>query len=408
VVQEGVVLATNVPHQAWRAFSFAFGMTWEILWALILGFALSAAVQAVVSKREMQRLLPDDSPMTLAKASALGAASSSCSYASVALARSLFIKGADFTAAMAFEIASTNLVIELGIILYLMLGWQFVVGEFLGGPMMIVLVAIIFRIFLTQSMVEEARREAAKGRLGSMEGHAAMDMSVEANGRSLWQRLRSPEGLTATANYFVMDWAAVARDIFGGLLIAGALAAWIPDSLWRRLFLAHHAILAEFWGPLIGPAVAILSFVCSIGNVPLAAVLWNGGISFGGVLAFIFADLIILPILDIYRRYYGWKMAGFILAGFYATMVLAGLAVEGIFSGLARAPTTRHAKVELASVTWNYTTFLNIVFLLAAAGLVWRYFHRGGGIEMLRMMNRPPGAPGQAHRAHARQSRQYY
>jgi uncharacterized membrane protein YraQ (UPF0718 family) len=387
----------DLPHELWGALSFAFGMTWEILWALILGFALSAAVQAVVSKREMERLLPDDSPATLAKAAALGAASSSCSYASVALARSLFVKGANFTAAMAFEIASTNLVIELGILLYLILGWQFVAGEFLGGPLMIVLVAIIFRIFLKQRLVEEARREAEKGRAGSMEGHAQMDMSVDANGRSIWQRLRSPEGLTATSNYFVMDWAAVARDIFGGLLIAGALAAWVPASFWQRLFLEHHATLAKFWGPLIGPAVAILSFVCSIGNVPLAAVLWNGGISFGGVLAFIFGDLIILPILDIYRRYYGWKMAGFILASFYVSMVLAGLAVEWLFTGLAIDPHERHAKVEMASVTWNYTTFLNIVFLLLAAGLVWRYFRHGGGIEMLRMMNKPSGGSQHAH-----------
>src|SRR5881398_1060750 len=304
-----MIVAVAVGHELWRALSFAFGMTWEVLWALILGFALSGAVQAVVSKREMRRLMPDDSPHTLAVATGLGAASSSCSYAAVALARSLFVKGADFTAAMAFEIASTNLVIELGIIMALLLGWRFVLGEFTGGPLMIVLIAVLFRLFLKQQLVDEARAEADKGRLGSMEGHAEMDMSAEGEG-SWWQRLRTPAGFTATADYFVMDWAAIARDIFGGLLIAGALAAWVPDSFWRTLFLEHHSTLAKFWGPLIGPAVAIISFVCSIGNVPLAAVLWNGGISFGGVLSFIFADLIILPILDIYRRYYGWRMAG--------------------------------------------------------------------------------------------------
>src|SRR6266487_925598 len=202
-----MLLALNIPHELWRALSFAFGMTWEVLWALILGFGLSAVVQAVVSKRELRKLLPDDSPKTLLVATGLGAASSSCSYASVALARSLFRKGADFTAAIAFEIASTNLVIELGIIMALLLGWQFVLGEFVGGPLMIVLVAILFRLFLKRRLVDEARAEADKGRLGSMEGHAEMDMSVEANGHSLAQRLRSPAGLTATANYFVMDWA---------------------------------------------------------------------------------------------------------------------------------------------------------------------------------------------------------
>ena len=379
------MLAVDIPHELWRALSFAFGMTWEILWALILGFGLSAVVQAVVSKREMRRLLPDDSPRTLLVASGLGAASSSCSYASVALARSLFRKGADFTAAMAFEIASTNLVIELGIVMALLLGWRFVVGEFVGGPLMIVFVALLFRLLLKRRLVDEARAEAEKGRLGSMEGHAAMDMSVAGEG-SWWQRLRTPAGFTSTADYFVMDWAAVGRDIFGGLLIAGALAAWVPDSFWRSLFLEHHSTVAKIWGPLIGPAVAILSFVCSIGNVPLAAVLWNGGISFGGVLAFIFADLLILPILDIYRRYYGWRMAGFIVATFYATMVAAGLVVEFVFQGIGLQPTVRNAKVVTAHVSWNYSTYLNIVFLVVAAVLAWRYFRRGGGWAMLKMM----------------------
>jgi uncharacterized protein len=369
------------------ALSFAFGMFWEVLWALILGFALSAAVQAVVSKREMRRLLPDDSPKSLAIATGLGAASSSCSYASVALARALIRRGADFTAAMAFEIASTNLVVELGIIMALLLGWQFTLGEFIGGPLMIVLVAVIFRRFLTRRLVDEARAQADRGLLGSMEGHAEMDMSVQAEG-SILQRLGSPRGFTATAAYFVMDWAAIWRDLVGGFLIAGALAAWVPVGFWQGLFLAHHSTLATFWGPAIGPLVAILSFVCSIGNVPLAAVLWNGGISFGGVLAFVFADLIVLPILDIYRRYYGAKMALFILASFYATMALAGLAVELVFKALGLVPSTRDAKVVQASVSLNYTTVLNVIFLALAVALVWR-FVATGGLPMLRMMNKP-------------------
>jgi len=392
------VLAVDIPHELWRALSFAFGMTWEVLWALILGFALSGIVQAVVSKGEMRRLMPDDSPHTLAVATGLGAASSSCSYASVALARSLFRKGANFTASMAFQIASTNLVIELGIVMAVLLGWRFVAGEFVGGPVMIILVALLFRRFLTRRLLGEARAEAEKGRLGLMEGHAEMDMSVGGKG-SWWQRLRTPAGFTSTADYFVMDWAAVARDIFGGLLIAGALAAWVPDSFWQGLFLEGHPTLAKIWGPLIGPAVAMLSFVCSIGNVPLAAVLWNGGISFGGVLAFIFADLLILPIIDIYRRYYGWRMAGFIVATFYASMVAAGLIVEFLFQGLGLTPTERNAKVITARVEWNYSTYLNIVFLAVAALLIWRYFRRGGGWPMLKMMNEPMGE--HDHSAHA-------
>ncbi|HYY33734.1 MAG TPA: permease, partial [Gaiellaceae bacterium] len=295
MVVTAALLAVDVAGELGDALSFAFGMFWEILWALILGFVLSGAVQAAVSKSEMRRLLPDNSPRSLCLATGLGAASSSCSYAAVALARSLFRKGADFTASMAFEFASTNLVVELGIIMALLLGWQFTLGEFIGGPLMIVLLALVFRVFLKRRLVDEARERADRGVLGRMEGHAEMDMSVHEAG-PLWRRLTSPRGFTAVANYFVMDWAAIWIDVVGGLLIAGALAAWVPESWWQSLFVESHTTLAKFWGPVIGPLVAILSFVCSIGNVPLAAVLWNGGISFGGVLAFIFADLIVLPI----------------------------------------------------------------------------------------------------------------
>jgi uncharacterized membrane protein YraQ (UPF0718 family) len=385
----------TVTHSVGRALSFAFGMFWEILWALILGFFLSAAVQAVVRKSEMRRLMGDDSPRSIAIASLLGAASSSCSYAAVALARSLFRKGANFTAAMVFEIASTNLVVELGIIMALVLGWQFTAGEFVGGPLMIVIVAVLFRRLLPRRFVEEAREQADRGLVGRMEGHAEMDMAVQRQGTIL-QRLVSREGFDSTAGYFVMDWAAVWRDIYLGLLIAGALAAWVPDSFWRSLFLTHHGPLSTIWGPVIGPLVAVISFVCSIGNVPLAAVLWNGGISFGGVLAFIFADLIILPILNIYRKYYGRRMALFILATFYAAMVSAGLIVDLIFKPLGLERTARNAKVVEASVSLNYTTVLNIIFLALAAVLVWRFL-RTGGLSMLRAMNKPIDAPQHQH-----------
>jgi uncharacterized membrane protein YraQ (UPF0718 family) len=386
-----------------HALSLAFAMFWEILWALILGFALSGVVQAVVSKGEMSRLLPDDSPRSLCIASGLGAASSSCSYAAVALARSIFRKGANFTAAMAFQFASTNLVIELGIIMAVLLGWQFTLAEFVGGPLMIVLLAVAFRLLLRGRLVQAARRQADRGVQGRMEGHADMDMAVTEG--SIWSRLRSARGLTATSHNFVMDWASVWVDIAAGLLIAGALGAWVPEAFWQGFFLVDHPLLAKLWGPLVGPIVAVMSFVCSIGNVPLAAVLWNGGISFGGVIAFIFADLIVLPILDIYRRYYGWRMAGFLLATFYAAMVAAGLVVELLFGGLGLVPEQRAAKVVEASVTWNYTTALNLVFLVLAAVLVVRFL-RTGGPAMLKMMSGPPaqdrhGRPGD-HQHHRR------
>jgi uncharacterized membrane protein YraQ (UPF0718 family) len=372
---------------AGHALSLAFAMFWEILWALILGFALSGVVQAVVSKGEMSRLLPDASPRSLCIASGLGAASSSCSYAAVALARSIFRKGANFTAAMAFQFASTNLVIELGIIMAVLLGWQFTLAEFLGGPLMIVFIALLFRVLLRRRLVEAARVQADRGLVGRMEGHADMDMAVTDG--SVWSRIRSARGFTATSHYFVMDWASVWVDIAIGLLIAGALGAWVPEAFWQGFFLVDHPVAAKLWGPLVGPLVAVISFVCSIGNVPLAAVLWNGGISFGGVISFIFADLIVLPILDIYRRYYGWKMAGFLLATFYAAMVAAGLVVELVFGALGLVPTQRTAKVVEASVTWNYTTILNLVFLALAAVLVVRFL-RTGGPAMLKMMSGPP------------------
>jgi uncharacterized membrane protein YraQ (UPF0718 family) len=369
-----------------HALDIAFGMTWEILWALVLGFALSAAVQAVVSKSEMTRLLPDDSPRTIAIACGLGAASSSCSYAAVALARSIFRKGANFTAAMAFEFASTNLVIELGIVLWLLMGWQFTLAEFVGGPIMIAFLAFVFRLTLRPSMVEEARVQADRGLVGSMEGHAAMDMSVTEG--SILQRLTSPRGFTAISHYYVMDWASIWKDIAAGLLIAGALAAWVPESFWQSFFLVDHPLLAKLWGPLVGPIVAMLSFVCSIGNVPLAAVLWNGGISFGGVVSFIFADLIVLPILNIYRKYYGPRVSLYLLVTFYATMVVAGLVVETVFGALGLVPEQRNAKVVETSITWSYTTVLNLVFLALTLVLVVRFL-RTGGPAMLRMMNKP-------------------
>ena len=377
-----------------RALGMAFAMGWEILWPLILGFTLSAIVQAVVSHREMARLLPDDRPGSIAKALALGAASSSCSYAAVAIARALFRKGADFTAAMAFEMASTNLVVELGIIMLVFLGWQLTLAEFIGAPIMVVLLVILFRRFLNQNLLAQAREQADKGLTGRMEGHAEMDMSVSGGG-TLWQRITSEQGFTAISQYFVMDWASVWLDIAGGLLIAGAFAAWVPAGFWQAFFGVDHPLLAKLWGPIVGPLVAVISFVCSVGNIPLAAVLWNGGISFGGVVAFIFADLIVLPILNIYRKYYGWKMTAFLFATFYAAMAGAALIVELIFGTLGLVPVQRNARVVEASITWNYTTWLNIAFLILAALLVWRFF-KTGGLAMLRMMNKP-AAMGHTH-----------
>jgi uncharacterized membrane protein YraQ (UPF0718 family) len=379
----------------WNALTTAFAMFWEVFWPLVLGFGLSAVVQALVSHRALAHLLGDDSPRSLSLASLFGIASSSCSYAAVALARSLFRKGAGFTSAMAFELASTNLVIELGIILVVLLGWQFAAAEYAGGIVMIVVLALLFRLTLTPRLVRLAREHAARGAVGRMEGHAAMDMSV-AGGGSFLARLASGRGFTAVSHLFVMDWASVWVDVLGGFLIAGALAAWVPNAFWQAFFLSGDPTLARIEGPLVGPLVAIVSFVCSVGNVPLAAVLWRGGISFGGVVSFIFADLIVLPILDIYRRYYGGRVALYILGTFYVTMAAAGYLVELLFGALGIIPTDRAVPAITTGPAWDYTAVLNLVFLAVAAVLVVRFL-RTGGPAMLRMMSVPEGAMAKNH-----------
>jgi uncharacterized protein len=404
-----------------HALAVAGTMTWQITWSLILGFTLSSVIQALVRRETITRRLGGGDASTLALAAGLGAASSSCSYAAVALARSLFRKGASFTAAMVFEIASTNLVVELGIILALLISWQFTLAEYAGGAIMIVLVAVAFRVFLRARLIEAARQQADRGLAGSMEGHAAMDMSIPvrpsrpsgtkggpASGmrsgvRAFSQRLFSRDGYTAVSHIFVMEWAAVIRDIVLGLLIAGAVGAWVPNDFWRHLFLAGHPLAARVWGPLIGPVISLLSFVCSIGNVPLAGVLWNGGISFGGVVAFLFADLIIIPILVIYRRYYGTRMMLVILGAFYAAMVIAGYIVELLFGGLGLIPATRTAHVAAHGIEWNYTSVLNVIFLALAAALLLRFF-RSGGPAMLRMMGGSPDEHAGQPSAHVHQA----
>ena len=390
----------SVLHDLLDALGMAGSMAWQITWSLILGFTLSAVVQAVVRREAVVRALGNDTPGTLAKASGLGIASSSCSYAAVALARSLFRKGASFTAAIVFEIASTNLVIELGIIMALLMGWQFTLAEFVGGPLIIIMMVVFFRFFVRRKLIDAARKQAEKGLAGSMEGHASMDMSIQAEG-AWWRRLLSRSGFTSISHIFVMEWAAVIRDIIAGLLIAGAVAAWVPDTFWRHLFASGHPVTAAIVGPLVGPIIAVLSFVCSIGNVPLAAVLYQGGISFGGVISFMFADLIIIPILLIYRKYYGTRMMLTLLGGFYLTMVIGGYLVEGIFQLFNLVPDNASVQVVEQGITWNYTTVLNIISFLLAAALLVR-FTRTGGREMLAMMGGgPDDMSGHDHETHA-------
>src|SRR6266567_2069696 len=359
-------------------------MLWEVLWPLAFGFLLSAIVQTVVSKRAVAGALGRPDLKGFVLACGFGAASSSCSYAAVAVARALFRRGASFVNAMIFEFASTNLVFELGLVLLILLGWQFVAAEFAGGLLMAVLLWILFKVTLRQRMVDEARRQADRGVFGSThEAHGEMDMSIT-DGPFL-SRLFSPRAFTAISHSFFLDLNALYVDLGLGFLIAGALAAWVPVSWWQAFFLTDHPALNEFWSPLIGPLISMLSFVCSVGNVPLAAVLWNGGISFGGVISFIFADLIILPILNIYRKYYGGRMSLYLLGVSYAAMALAGLLIGLLFKLLGIVP-AHHAVIALQTgPTLNYTSVLNVIFLGVMALLGWRFL-RTGGLEMLRMM----------------------
>src|SRR5438093_8936452 len=368
-------------------------MLWEVLWPLALGFILSAIVQTLVSRTAVARTLGSDSPRSLATATLLGAASSSCSYAAVAIARSLFRKGASFPAAMVFEFASTNLVFELGLILLILLGWSFVGAEFAGGVLMILILAVLFRWTLRPQLVEEARRHAERGLRGRMEGHAAMDMAISEG--PFLRRLVSGRALTAISHNFWMDVTSVWTDIGLGLLIAGALAVWVPASFWQGFFLTSHPVLSEIWGPLIGPVISLLSFVCSVGNVPLAAVLWNGGITFGGLIPFILPDLIILPILNIYRKYYGRRMALYLLVVSYAAMALAGFLIGLLFQLLGFVPVHHPVVAITTAPALNYTSVLNVIFLAIMALLGWPFL-RTGGLAMLRMMEAPPVTPADA------------
>lgn len=373
-------LLAAVGHALW----FAFTMFWQIFWGLSLGFAFSAIIEVLVPKDTMSKLLPDGGPRSIATAGLFGAATSSCSYAAVAMARSIVRRGGNFTAAMAFQFAATNLVLELGVLLWVLMAWQFAAAEFIGGTIMLVLLGFGYALLLPEKLERAAIEHAQGNAQGAMEGHASMAMSKRTG---TWRdRIASRKGWIAISHYFVMNWAMVWKDILAGLLIAGALSAWVPEHFWQSFFLqGHSAWVVMLWGAAIGPLIALAAFTCSIGNVPLAAVLWNGGISFGGVIAFIFGDLIILPILNIYRKYYGAKPMWFLFITFYVVMALAALIVEGIFFLLGWVPSLRGRTVAMAMISFNYTAVLNTIFVIIAAILVVVFF-RSGGPAMMRMM----------------------
>jgi hypothetical protein len=349
-----------------EALLIALGMFWQVGWSLVLGFALSGLVQAVVSKEQMLRVLGRDGIREIALATGFGAASSSCSYAAAAMSKTLFKKGAALVPSLAFLFSSTNLVIELGIILWLLMGWQFTAAEWIGGLVLIAIMSVLVKLTYPKALVEQARAH-----LDEVSGHE--HGSMEADGRTIAQRLRDPGVRIAVAQNAAMDVSMLWKDLLGGFLIAGVLAAFVPDGAWKTLFLHGAAPGVQLVGnALVGPLIAMVTFVCSIGNVPMAAILWASGISFGGVLAFLYADLIVLPLLDIYRKYYGWRMTLYIFGVFFATMVLSAILMDLAFSALhavpAPNPNVRH---DLTSFSLNYTFWLNLGFG-ALALYLWR------------------------------------
>ena len=357
-----------------RSLADGAGMFWETLWALVLGFGLSGVVQAFVSRAQMQRALGDHRAPTIVRASAFGVVSSSCSYAASALAKTLFARGADFTASQAFMFASTNLVLELGIVLWLLIGWEFAAAEFVGGVIMIGLLSYVVPRFVSITEQQVARASLDD----SGHEHHGHD---EAAG----PRMSSLAGWSDAAAYTISDLTMLRRELLLGFVIAGFADAAVPVHAWRSLFITGHGFWSALENVVLGPFLALISFVCSIGNVPLAAALWTGGITFGGTVAFVFGDLIALPLLLIYRKYYGTRLTAKLLAIFWACMSAAGLATDYLFRAAGIAPHAdpqRHGNVGRDVWGWNYTTVLDIVALLALAGLYLLYRNRerlGGG-----------------------------
>jgi uncharacterized membrane protein YraQ (UPF0718 family)/YHS domain-containing protein len=381
-----MMILASVSGDIGQSLREGFFMFWETLWALIVGFGLSGAVQAFVSREDMEKVLGDHRPATVARASGFGMVSSSCSYAATAMAKSLFQKGADFVSAMVFMFASTNLVIELGVVLVALLGWQFAAAEFVGGPIMIALLALTGGFVLRGAHVARARQQLQAGVVGGHDHQAMVGVSDERQHeleRAPWStKLRSRGAWADAASYAMADIKMLRKELVIGYGIAGFLAVVVPMHVWNDVFASGHGFWTSAENVIVGPFIAFVSFVCSIGNVPMAAALWRGGISFGGVISFIFADLIALPLVLIYRKYYGPRLTLRLFAWFYLVMAVAGLAVEGIFDGLDLIPSTRPKTIVTTHFEWNYTTVLNIALLAVFGVLYWLHRNRerfGGG-----------------------------
>jgi uncharacterized membrane protein YraQ (UPF0718 family) len=363
----------------WPSLYHALAMLWATLWALVLGFTISGVLQVFVSKERMSRAFGRTNLKSVAIATGLGAASSSCSYAAVAAGRSAIQQGAAVVPALAFMFASTNLVIELGAVLWVLMGWEFVIAEVIGAVILIILMWILVRLFLPQETELEIRQRTA-GKVIE-DDHCCHPPTLRTGGAGENEHEHELDGgkWTRVAHAFVRDWSMLWKEILGGFLIAGFLAALVPHDWWETLFLESGPPLVRLIeNALVGPIIAVISFVCSVGNIPLASLLWSHGISFGGVISFIYADLIVIPIIIIYAKYYGARAAAWITAIFYVAMVLAGIVVDLIFGALdwiPRGPRPASA-IEHAHITWNYTSVLDLLAIVFAVWLLVLHFRR--------------------------------
>jgi uncharacterized protein len=346
-------------------------MAWEVWWALVLGFAISAIVQAWVPRERIQNALGGSGFRPVAVATGLGAASSSCSYAAIAIAKSLFQKGASAASALAFQFSSTNLVVELGIVMWVLIGWQFTLAEFIGGLVLIAIMTVLLRLFVSRRLEEQAREHAQEADSGHQHHSAGEHMTIR-------QRLTSASAWADVAHNFRNDWSMVWKEVLIGFLLAGFIGQ-LPNSFFNAVFITEApAGLKLIENAIIGPIIAVLSFVCSVGNVPLAAVLWSGGISFAGVIAFIFADLIVVPIVLIYRKYYGNAYAKRIVALMFVTMVAAALIVDGLFGAAGLIPQARPSRADIFSqVKIDYKLFTNILGVAVFAAFFALTMRRG-------------------------------
>jgi uncharacterized membrane protein YraQ (UPF0718 family) len=367
----------------WLSLYHALAMLWATFWALVLGFAISGVLQVFVSKEQMSRAFGQTNLKSVLLATGLGAASSSCSYAAVAAARSAMQQGAAVVPALAFMFASTNLVIELGAVLWALMGWQFVLAEIFGAFILIIVMWLMIRLFLPKNLETEVRIRTH----GIVQGanhchHPASSGPAVAGGLKLAATIPSAGGdeggkWARVAHAFVMDWSMLWKEILGGFLIAGFLATLIPHGWWEALFLqSGPPMLRVIENALVGPIIAMFSFVCSVGNIPLASLLWSHGSSFGGVISFIYADLIVIPIIIIYAKYYGVRAAAWITGIFYVSMVLAGIIVDLIFNALGLIPQGPRpaSAVEHAHIIWNYTSCLDVVAVVFTAWLLFLHF----------------------------------